>query len=93
MGNIKLLYSLSSQKTSWRHLCYVENGIYYSFPTTTSFNFLGCGAVKFPQLSLEISVHLQLEQHLKVARLELAAFHHWASKFGAQAEHGFFLTS
>lgn len=42
---------------------------YGSFPTTTNFNFLGCGDVDFLQQSLDICVHLQLEQHLRDARL------------------------
>lgn len=41
------------------------------FPATTNFNFLGRRDVQLPQLRLEIRVHLQLEQRLRDARLEL----------------------
>jgi hypothetical protein len=44
---------------------------YNSLLTTTNFNFLGFGDVEFPQLCLEIRGHLQLEQRLRDARLEL----------------------
>ena len=62
---------------------------YDGFPATTNFNFLGHGYVELPQQRLEIRVHLQLEQHLRDARLELVRLLTIGlDDLGARAEHG-----
>lgn len=67
---------------------------YDGFPTTNNFNFLGCGDVQFPQLHLQIRVHLQFQQRLKGARLEFVRFLAIGlHNLGARAEHSSSLQS